>query len=70
MSFWDNLLDTVTDFIQDATAAVTDFIQDTADAVTDFVESVGALTYGNYGGLNYSVWRRGWDDYGNLAPSR
>jgi Ca2+-binding RTX toxin-like protein len=45
----------VTDFIQDTAAAVTDFIQDTAPAVTDFLESVGTLTYGNYGGLNYSA---------------
>jgi Ca2+-binding RTX toxin-like protein len=55
MSFWDNLLNTLTDFIQDTADAVTGFIQDTADAVTDFLESVGALTYGNYGGLNYSA---------------
>jgi Ca2+-binding RTX toxin-like protein len=44
MSLWDNLLDTVTDFIQD-----------TGDAVTDFLESAGTLTYGNYGGVNYSA---------------
>jgi Ca2+-binding RTX toxin-like protein len=55
MSFWDNLLNTLTDFFQDAADAVTDFVQDTADAVTDFLESVGTLTYGNYGGLNYSA---------------
>jgi Ca2+-binding RTX toxin-like protein len=55
MSFWDNLLNTLTDFFQDAVHAVTDFVQDTADAVTDFLESVGTLTYGNYGGLNYSA---------------
>jgi hypothetical protein len=34
---------------------VTDFVQDTADAVTDFLESVGTLTYGSYGALNYSA---------------
>jgi hypothetical protein len=55
MSFWDNLLDTVNNFIEDTADAVTDFIQDTRDAVTDFLESVGTLTYGNYGGLNYSA---------------
>jgi Ca2+-binding RTX toxin-like protein len=44
MSFLDNLANTLTDFIQD-----------TADAVTDFLESAGTLTYGNYGGLNYSA---------------
>src|SRR2546429_130451 len=75
MSFWDNLLHTVTDFIQDTAATVTDFIQDpaatvtdviqdpgaltdviqdTAAALTDFLESAG-ITYGNYGGLNYSA---------------
>jgi Ca2+-binding RTX toxin-like protein len=55
MSFWDNLLNTLPDFFQDAVDAVTDFVQDTADAVTDFLENVGTLTYGNYGGLNYSA---------------
>jgi Ca2+-binding RTX toxin-like protein len=55
MSFWDNLLDTVNNFIEDTADAGTDFIQDTRDAVTDFLESVGTLTYGNYGGLNYSA---------------
>jgi hypothetical protein len=55
MSFWDNLLNTLTDFFENAVDAVTDFVQDTADAVTDFLESVGTLTYGNYGGLNYSA---------------
>jgi Ca2+-binding RTX toxin-like protein len=66
MSFWDNLLNTLTDFVEDTKDAVTDFIpgigdavtdfiEDTGDAVTDFLESVGTLTYGNYGGLNYSA---------------
>ena len=55
MSFWDNLLNTLTDFVQDTADAVTDFIEDTGDAVTDFLESVDTLTYGNYGGLNYSA---------------
>jgi hypothetical protein len=44
MSLWDNLLDTLTDFIED-----------TGGAVTDFLESAGTLTYGNYGGVNYSA---------------
>jgi Ca2+-binding RTX toxin-like protein len=62
MSFLDNLSgfiqdagDALTGFIQDAGDVLTGFIQDTADAVTDFLESVGTLTYGNYGGLNYSA---------------
>ena len=55
MTFWDNLVDTLTDFIEDTKDALTDFVQDTADAVTDFLESVGTPTYGNYGGLNYSA---------------
>jgi Ca2+-binding RTX toxin-like protein len=66
MSIWDNLLNTLTDFVEDTKDAltdfiedtgdaVTDFIEDTGDAVTDFLETVGTLTYGNYGGLNYSA---------------
>src|SRR5436305_14092256 len=53
MSFLDNLTgfiqdagDALTGFIQDA---LTGFIQDTENALTDLV------TYGNYGGANYSA---------------
>ena len=55
MSLWDNFLDTLTDFVEDAGDALTDFIQDTGDALSDFLESAGTITYGNYGGLNYSA---------------
>jgi Ca2+-binding RTX toxin-like protein len=46
--------DALTDFIQDTGDALTNFIEDTGDALTDFLESTGTLTYGNYGGPNYS----------------
>src|SRR6266516_2767431 len=56
MSFLDNLSgfiqdagDALTGFIQDAGGALTGFIQDTENALT------GLVTYGNYGGENYSA---------------
>ena len=55
MSLWDNFLDTLTDFVEDAGDALTDFIEDTGDVLSDFLESAGTITYGNYGGLNYSA---------------
>ena len=55
MSLWDNLLNTVTDFVENTQDALTGFIEDTGDALTDFLESAGTITYGNYGGLNYSA---------------
>jgi hypothetical protein len=55
MSFWDNFQNTLTDFVEGAADALTDFINDTGDVLTDFLESAGTLTYGNYGGLNYSA---------------
>ena len=56
MSFLDNL----SGFIQDAGNALTGFIQDAGDALTGFIQDTenaltGLVTYGNYGGENYSA---------------
>jgi Ca2+-binding RTX toxin-like protein len=56
MSFLDNL----SGFIQDAGDALTGFIQDAGDALTGFIQDAenavtGLVTYGNYGGENYSA---------------
>jgi len=56
MSFLDNL----SGFIQDAGNALTGFIEDAGDALTGFIQDTenaltGLVTYGNYGGENYSA---------------
>jgi Ca2+-binding RTX toxin-like protein len=50
-----SFLDTLTDFFEDTKDTLTDFVEDTGDVLSDFLESAGTITYGNYGGLNYSA---------------
>jgi Ca2+-binding RTX toxin-like protein len=45
--------DTLTGFIEDTSDTLTNVIEDTRDPVADFLGST-TLTYGNYGGSNYS----------------
>src|SRR5438046_9951110 len=56
MSFLDNL----SGFIQDAGNALTGFIEDAGDALSGFIQDTenaltSLVTYGNYGGENYSA---------------
>ena len=55
MSFWDNFANSLTAFVEDTKDALTVFVEDTKDVLTDFLESANTLTYGNYGGENYSA---------------